>query len=294
MSKFDLHIHTNHSSNSKLNINEILDNCSENNIDILSITDHDSCASFFDIDPIKTSFKGKIIYGMEANAMIGKVTYDILCYDFDLEMVMEWSSKTYPPGGHHQEIIFNALRDLCIKNSILFDESLPYDSVNEYAHGAMLRMLQTNPESIKFLESYGIYNVTDFYHIGTVEEKFPLFVDMHILWPDIEELKDVIHKAGGKIFLAHPFKCNRDVTEVLESCFPHVDGIEISNEPNSAEEVQMLYDFAKDKKLLVSAGNDYRGSKKHNELGVKYLTNEMEEDILSWVNNCQHYMTLPK
>ena len=38
-----------------------------------------------------------------------------------------------------------------------------------------------------------------------MEEEFPLYIDMHIVWPVIEEVREIIHRNGGKIFLAHPF-----------------------------------------------------------------------------------------
>ncbi len=106
---------------------------------------------------------------------------------------------------------------------------------------------------------------------------------MHIVWPDITELLDIIHSNNGKVFLAHPYKYNKDVTEILKEVKDYVDGIEICNNPSSREEVEYLYKYAKENNLLVSCGSDYHGDIDYN-LNDEYLTEEMINDILSWIN----------
>lgn len=49
-SNLDLHMHSNHSLDGKLDVNIILDKCAEANIKVVSITDHDSCDVYLDID----------------------------------------------------------------------------------------------------------------------------------------------------------------------------------------------------------------------------------------------------
>ena len=83
-----------------------------------------------------------------------------------------------------------------------------------------------------FLKIYNITNASDLYRISTMDSKFSLYIDMNIVWPDLKELIDVIHKSNGKVFIAHPYnRYNKDVKEVLDEVIRYVDGIEICNNP---------------------------------------------------------------
>ena len=292
-STLDLHMHSNHSLDGKLDINIILDKCAEKGIKVVSITDHDSCDVYLDIN--KTNFEGTIIYGMEADALVGKLTYDILCYDFDLEPVRKWAHSQYGTLESRQKKIFEKLCEICNKLDLKLDDSTPYQDQTEYAHAALFRMLENIPESKQFLDNLNIKTVTDLYREGTTSESFPLYIDMHLVWPTIEDVQKIIHQNGGKIFLAHPFKYGKetDVEDILNSCLPYIDGIEICNESNQ-EQVQFLYDFAHKHNLLISAGNDFHGSEKHSELGVTNITKDMEDEIYNWVNKAKHKILIKK
>ena len=102
------------------------------------------------------------------------------------------------------------------------------------------------------------------------------------VWPDIKELSALIHKNNGKVFIAHPYRYNRDILEVLEEVKEYVDGIEICNNPNSKQEVDFLFIFAKENSLLVSCGSDYHGNSR-DSLDSNYLTDEMLNDIRNWI-----------
>lgn len=286
-STLDLHIHTNHSLDGKLDVNDILDKCAEKQIKVVSITDHDSCDAFLDID--KTKFEGTVIYGMEADALVGKLTYDILCYDFELEPVRKWAHGQYGTCESRQTKIFNKLCELCDELGLERDETIPYQAETEYAHAALFRMLEAVPKSKEYLDNLNINTVTDLYREGTVNESFPLYIDMHLVWPSIEEVRDIIHQNGGKIFLAHPFKYGTETKaeDILNACLPYIDGIEVCNESDQSQ-VEFLYNFAKKHNLLMSAGNDFHGSEKHSELGVTNITKEIEDEIYTWVNKTKH------
>lgn len=123
-----------------------------------------------------------------------------------------------------------------------------------------------------------------------MEEEFPLYIDMHIVWPVIEEVREIIHRNGGKIFLAHPFHYGKiEIASLLEKVTPYIDGIEISNNPKTKEEVIYLHNYAKTHNLLISAGSDYHGEEDyHNLLTVEGLDQQMEQEISSWTKNCKN------
>lgn len=282
----NLHTHSGHSLDGNMNINDVVNQCLINKISYISITDHDNCDAYLEFDPSKINNNGTLIYGMEADAIINNITYDILCYGFELDKVSAWAKDQYGTIASRQMKIYNKLVEECKNLDLELDNKIPYNSDKEFAHAAVFRMLSTTDENKKFLDKYSISSISDFYRLSTMDNNFPLYIDMNIVWPTIDVLSKVIHDNGGKLFLAHPYKYAKglNIDEILDSCHSFVDGIEICNEPENEEEVKHLYEYAKKKGLLISAGSDFHGTEKHNNLFVNYLGNEMKDNIISWIN----------
>ena len=272
----NLHTHTNKSLDGTLDINELLNMCENNNIKYVSITDHDTCDAYKEIK--KNNYSGKIINGIEADALIGKETYDILCYGFNIEKISQWARNQYTTLEERQTKIFNELKKICKEKNISINEIKPYNPKEEYAHAAIFRMLPNG-----FKEQYNITNIGDLYRESTINEEFPLYMDMSIVWPTIEEVRNIIHNNGGLIFLAHPYKYgNKDVKKLLSQALPYIDGIEIYNE-NTEKETNYLYNYAKNNNLLMSCGSDFHGNNKHSDININ-LKEEIIKEIINWIN----------
>ena len=80
-STINLHMHSNYSLDGSESPISLLDQCEQKGITTVSITDHDSCAAYYDLK--NTRYTGNLITGIEADAMVGKETYDILCVMVD-------------------------------------------------------------------------------------------------------------------------------------------------------------------------------------------------------------------
>ena len=272
--KINLHTHSNYSLDGEFDVQYLIELLKKNGFDIISITDHDTCEAY---KHIENETNINIITGIEADAIINNHTYDFLCYNFELEEVYNYTKEKYENVDKRQLKIFNALVQKAKDNNINLSNIDSYDSKKEYAHAALFRMLDKN-----FLEKYNIKSISDLYRTSTIDSSFPLYIDMHIVWPDIKELLEIIHNNNGKVFLAHPYRYNKDVIEVLEEVKDYVDGIEICNNPNNKEEVEFLYNYAKNNNLLVSCGSDYHGNNRYN-IECEYLNDDMIKDILNWI-----------
>ena len=272
--KINLHTHSNYSLDGEFDVQYLIEFLKKNDFDIISITDHDTCEAY---KHIENETNINIITGIEADAIINNHTYDFLCYNFEFEEVYNYTKEKYETVDKRQLKIFNALVQKAKDNNINLSNIDSYDSKKEYAHAALFRMLDKN-----FLEKYNIKSISDLYRTSTIDSSFPLYIDMHIVWPDIKELLEIIHNNNGKVFLAHPYRYNKDVMEVLEEVKDYVDGIEICNNPNNKEEVEFLYNYAKNNNLLVSCGSDYHGNNRYN-IECEYLNDDMIKDILNWI-----------
>ena len=274
--KINLHTHSNCSLDGEYNINELIEILKKEKFDIVSITDHDTCEAYKQINNKVEDLV--IITGVEADAIVNDCTYDFLCYGFDLDNVYRYASLKYETVDKRQKKIFDALVKKCNSLHIELNNIDSYNSLTEYAHAALYRMLNND-----FLNKYSITSVSDLYRLSTINKDFPLYIDMHIVWPDIKELLSIIHENNGKVFLAHPCRYNKKVEDVLNEVKDYVDGIEICNNPKDREEVEFLYKYAIENNLLVSTGSDYHGNDRYS-IDNNYLTDKMIQSILEWIN----------
>ena len=272
--KINLHTHSNYSLDGEFDVQQLIKHLKDNNYDIVSITDHNTCEAY---NHIEDNLGINIITGIEADAIVNNHTYDFLCYNFKLDEVYNFAKEKYESVEKRQRKIFDSLVQKAKENNIILSNVNSYIPKEEYAHAAIFRMLDKD-----FLKKYNINSSGDLYRISTIDLSFPLYIDMHIVWPSIKELLEVIHNNNGKVFLAHPYRYNKDVKEVLADVKDYVDGIEICNNPSSREEVEFLYNYAKENNLLISCGSDYHGNDRYS-IECEYLNEDMINDILKWI-----------
>lgn len=108
--------------------------------------------------------------------------------------------------------------------------------------------------------------------------------------PMYEDVINVIHKAGGLAFLAHPFEYRFENTigfidELRKEC--ELDGIECFHpSAEDGNKINILLDYAKKNNLFISGGSDFHGDKKpNNEIGIgSGSLNIPKEYIENWAN----------
>ena len=91
----DLHMHTTYSDGSKT-LEEVLKMCETKKLEYISITDHNTCEAYYD-KALKDSifFTGTIIKGCELNAEFQNRCIEILGYNVNTDIIMEWRQKYY-------------------------------------------------------------------------------------------------------------------------------------------------------------------------------------------------------
>ena len=107
--------------------------------------------------------------------------------------------------------------------------------------------------------------------------------------PPYKEVIDIIHKAGGKAFLAHPFEYKfKDTIEFINDLRKEkeLDGIECFHPSANQEQRNILVDYAKSNNLYISGGSDYHGSPKPDiEIGIGRGDLNISKEILNWLSN---------
>ena len=86
---------------------------------------------------------------MEADSLVGKVTYDILCYDFDLEPVRKWAISQY--GTLENSICVKNLKEAGADKSVLTLRS--FDALAKMANGQATKIIV--PSNLQDLATLG-------------------------------------------------------------------------------------------------------------------------------------------
>lgn len=266
--KADMHCHSTFSDGT-LTPFEILDLAKTLHLKGLSITDHDT------IDAYSLEFLDKaknmqieIIPGVEFSCQQSHYPIHVLGYNFSLECLI--------------------LKDLCLRHAERRKQRNRV--ILEKLKSRGLNILEEELESSKH-----IHHVIGRPHIAAVmvkkgyvssiEEAFKKYIgegrpcyDMGDIIT-VEETIEIIHKAKGKVFIAHPHLITKKeiLKELLSLPF---DGIECyyANFPMH-KNIKWL-DIAERHHLLISGGSDFHGSVKPNiALGSSYVNLETFDKI---------------
>ena len=92
----DLHMHTKNSDGTD-NVKNLLKLCEEKKIEIISITDHDTCKSYVDMQKLdwRNIYSGKIIPGCEITTSYKGRIVEILGYGVEPEVINEYMLNYY-------------------------------------------------------------------------------------------------------------------------------------------------------------------------------------------------------
>ena len=291
----DLHTHTNNSDGTKTPL-ELLKEANDKNLEVLSITDHNTCKSYEELENInvKEIYKGKIIVGCEFTSTFDERLIEILGYGFNYKEVQEYLNKRYDEkiGTRNVQILFNRLKDLFDKYNIKYNlNNLHYPKKdNDFFEKSFYDEFMKYPHNKEIIKEDIFNSFSDFFRKGLTNPKSKMYIRAVEFKPPVKEIIDVIHKSGGKAFLAHPFQYKfNDTEEFLNKLYDNndFDGIECFYTTFSKEQSDYLVEFAKKRNLLISGGSDYHGNNKVNhELGIGNNNLNIDKKIIeNWEIN---------
>lgn len=284
----DLHMHTINSDGSD-KTEELLKKCQELGLEYISITDHDNCKSYEDLKNIdvEKTFKGKIITGCEFTTIFKGRVIEILGYGIDTDKINSWTKIYYTEEKKKERKAFckkEVLRKLKLQG-IELDETklnpnLTYDR-------AIYEQLLLDKEKNEEILGKGILdNLRFIYRRGFSNPNSKIYVDISQYRPNPQEITDLIHRAGGKTFLAHPYQYYFDnildmITDLRKEC--DLDGVEAFHSTFTLEQMIEMQEYAKKNNLYISGGSDYHGTVKP-EVKLKVGSDNLHisKNILEW------------
>jgi predicted metal-dependent phosphoesterase TrpH len=289
----DIHIHTLYSDGDKT-VEEVLKMCEKRKLNYISITDHNTCKQYEDEALKKNIYTGKIIKGVEMNATFKNKPIEILGYNIKEPQIIEkWSQKFFSDEllKKQQEESKRKLLAICDKKGLIYDESKIEKNIplTDFSTVYIYKELINHPENYEILGEFaeslivfirkGLLNPNSEYYTGSDDTSKPQYKDVI----------EVIHKAGGLAFLAHPFEYRFDHTISFIDGLrkeKELEGIECYHPSADKERTEILLEYAKKNHLYISGGSDYHGQKKPDiEIGIGKGNSSISDEIIQeWID----------
>lgn len=261
----DLHTHTIY-SDGDLTPDELIKKATDNNIGILSITDHDTVLAYKNI----TNTNGiEIIPGVELSAKVDKGRMHILGYGIDVDNKNLNKELNELKEKNIEAILMIA--DILKKEGVVIsdkDISLIINRVGDVGR----------PDLARLLVDYGYaVDVEDAFQKYLIEANEKIKHIKKLL--TIEECINLIKESNGVPVLAHPVSLKQNYKELKETLKILKEiglmGIEVFHYSHTIEEEKKFLSLATQYDLLYSGGSDYHGPivKPDIELGTGYQKN---------------------
>ena len=291
----DLHIHSTNSDGT-YSTQEIIEQLHYKGANLISFTDHDSVGCYRDIVERRAVLYDDMILlpGVELSCRYNGELRDVLGYGISVSYIDVALNNRYSLENriHKQENILSELKEICRRHELVFDEGISIKE-GKKAEGfvVMYNELNLHPQN---LEKYPfIANNTRFYWDYFSNRNSDFYVDETFDLFSFKEAVQLIHNAGGKAFLAHPFAYGMSQSEVddmvHEAVEAGIDGIELKHSSNKGNDVENVSRYAQAYGLLCSGGTDFHGKTKPGlELVNAYGNVDVGiDDVGDWIFNEQ-------
>jgi len=264
--KIDLHIHTKTGSDGNLSIEEVFQEAKNRNINLISITDHDSIDCQERAIALARQYGISYIPGVELNVTfhypdeVEAVSLDFLGYQFDIAN-LELKSKLQLIKEHRETRARQILEKLNVefaKEGIKRFTEQDLKNIQNSVDGVFGR-----PHIANYLIEKGIakdkQEAFDKYLVKCDVAKYPL---------SLAEASKLIRNAGGILVQAHPNDPNgtslvsitpdlHEQTKIIEEyMLEYIDGVECWHSRHDKNTTAHYIEFAKRYGLLMTGGSD--------------------------------------
>lgn len=263
--KIDLHIHTSTGSDGNLPVAAVFREAAQRNLDLISITDHDSIDAQETALALAKEYGIAYITGVELNVTFSypgskSVSLDFLGYRFDISD-QALNNKLQLMQEHRE----TRARQILDKLNLEFNkENIPrftekdIKKIQASVDGAFGR-----PHIADYLIAKGIVSnrqeAFDKYLVRCDVPKHPL---------SLAEASALVRNAGGVMVLAHPNDPNgtslvslttdlSEQTKIIEKyMLEYLDGVECWHSRHDAETTAHYIEFCRHHRLLMTGGSD--------------------------------------
>ncbi len=248
-----MHLHSN-VSDGALTPKSLIRRAMENNIDLISITDHDTVDAYHHINI--ADYPIYILPGIEISAQENGVDIHVLAYGIDVhDKTLNDLMEMYLHGRRDRaKLMLGKLK----KHGIHID-------LREVVAIAGSRELIVRPHIAQVMVTKG--------YCTNKNEAFDLYIGnekpAYVAKPEVsmDEAIKVIQEAGGFAVMAHPGKL-KDVSYIQSGIDKGIDGLEVWHPDHNNGLLRDLIDIGQKNGLYMTGGSDFHGEHDfHNQFG---------------------------
>jgi len=271
----DFHIHTN-ASDGKLSPADVVILASNVNLDIISITDHDTTEGLAEAIETSMNYNIKVIPGIELSTIHNNESIHILGYFRDNSY-----GKNEFQAFLSEMKNYRIIRAKKMINNLkkYFNIGLDFDKIYSNSHGIIAR-----PHIAKAIIKCGYDYSWDYIFDNIISKDSPAYVPNKKL--SIPEGINLLKEFNAVTVLAHPVLMKKSKIEDLMKF--DFDGIEAIYPLNSKNETVKYIEIANSHKKIITAGSDFHGEgridTKHGELGSINLDSKRIKILLKKLN----------
>ena len=296
MKSIDLHMHTEY-SDGEYSVAEVLKECENMGLSVISIPDHDVVGAYEEMEKkpeTRKIFSGKIIAGTELSFNKDGYLFDVLGYNIDWKKMQNLldSRMDIDEKKQMQATLLEEWKQVCKKKGIKFDERIETTNGTKIEAFNLLYSDISNfdkyPENRRFAEYIAKKNRAFFYKRYFSNPKSEFFVYESRFSPTLKEAIDMIHKCGGKAFLAHAFAYGLEDTIgfINDAIKEGIDGIEQYYSTFTPVHENIIRELAQKNSLYVSGGTDFHGPNVKSDINIGIGRGNMnvpESIIFPWM-----------
>lgn len=272
----DLHIKT-ALSTGQMSVFRLLKTLKDAKISYFSIADKNHALAYKLFDPKEYP---NLITGTSINTYYNGTPIDLLGYDIDVDVINSWFDRNYTQ--QQVEWIEHDKKERILKK--LASKSYELKGNYERYDRLGISSKQIFSELIEKYPNFVYKNERDFRLYGLNNPESEYFLDQTMYLPSIDVVMDLIKKAGGKVFLAHPFEYRTDVGELLQMALDKkLDGVEVFHASTSILNSMKLIEFCESANILGSLGSGYVGDDLLLPLGVHLDTEILSKECFNWI-----------
>ncbi len=272
MGKADLHIHTT-ASDGNSTPTEIVKLASEQKLDVISITDHDSIAGLEEAMDAAEKLGIEVIPGTEITASYEKREAHLLAYGFETD------------NPNFQKLMMGHRKARVDRGKWILDKlsreglDLDIDEVRAEANGSNIG----RPHIAAVLISKG--------YVASFKEAFIRYLSNQQLgvipsdYLSLDEVIETVKAAGGATVIAHPGQMysEKELEELVDA---GIDGIEVVHPSHNYELQKKMESFADRHNLLSTGGSDFHGQSQEYQkyFGVITISTEKVNRMKRMIN----------
>ncbi|WP_446899581.1 PHP domain-containing protein [Clostridium sp. LBM24168] len=275
--KGDFHLHSSE-SDGKFSPKDLVSLAKIHNLDIISVTDHDTISGLKESISQSVSIGIKVIPGIELSTLYKGKSVHVLGY-FNTTNTINSNFKNFLQEMNNYRL--NRAKKIIDNLYKFFNIKLDYTKVLKNAHGVIAR-----PHIAKAIIDAGYNYSFDYIFSKFIGENSPAYIPNKKL--TTEDGISLLKSIGAMTVLAHPVLIRGiDVEEVIKLPF---DGIEAIYVANTQEDTLRFINYANEYHKIISAGSDFHGmdssdSKHATYPGQVYLEEDRIELFLRKLNS---------